>query len=126
MLHYFREHAEVSMVADQIGSPTWAKNLAIAIWAATNKPEIKGIYHWADAGVASKYDLALAILEEALELKLLMQNVNIKPIKSAEFKTPAKRPLFSVLDSSLSWQDLELHPLHWRQALRQMLQELVT
>jgi dTDP-4-dehydrorhamnose reductase len=66
MLRLMNERDEIKVVADQIGAPTWASTLAVAIWAAVGKSQLQGIYHWSDAGVASWYDFAVAIQEEAL------------------------------------------------------------
>ena len=65
------ERDELKVVADQIGSPTWASTLAKAIWAVVSKGNLKGINHWSDAGVVSWYDVAVAIQEEALSLGYL-------------------------------------------------------
>ena len=66
MLRLMRERAEVRVVADQIGTPTWAAGLARAIWELMEVGAPAGIYHWTDLGVASWYDFAVAIQEEAL------------------------------------------------------------
>ncbi len=85
---------------------------------------MSGTYHWSDAGVCSWYDFAVAIAEEAQALGLLARLPAVRPIPSAEYPTPARRPAFSVLDKSASWRDLELPPVHWREQLRHMLREI--
>ena len=66
MLRLMNERDELKVVAAQVGGPTWAWTLAAAIWAVAGKTNLKGIYHWSDAGVTSWYDFAVAIQEEAL------------------------------------------------------------
>jgi dTDP-4-dehydrorhamnose reductase len=65
MLRLHGEREELSVVADQVGTPTAAHSLAEALWAAASRPQLRGIYHWSDAGVCSWYDFAVAIGEEA-------------------------------------------------------------
>lgn len=123
MLQLMRHRDHLSVVADQIGSPTWAKTLSQAIWAAGLKNELSGILHWCDAGTASWYDFAVAIRDEAIRGSLLERSIPVEPIDSAAYPTPAKRPRYSVLDTSGTWELLGLKPLNWREALRQMLEE---
>jgi dTDP-4-dehydrorhamnose reductase len=121
MLRLMKERDEIKVVADQIGAPTWASTLAAAIWAAVGKSQLKGIYHWSDAGVASWYDFAVAIQEEALSQANLTSVIPIHPIRTDQFPTQVPRPDYSVLDSTASWSDFDTEPMHWRAALRQML-----
>lgn len=121
MLRLMNERPEIRVVADQIGAPTWADSLAGAIWSTARKTHLHGIYHWSDAGVASWYDFAVAIQEEGLERGLLNRRVPIHPITTAEFPTPTRRPAYSVLDCTASRRDFEIEPMHWRAALRKML-----
>jgi dTDP-4-dehydrorhamnose reductase len=120
MLRLMNERDELKVVADQIGAPTWASTLAAAIWAAVGKRHLKGIYHWSDAGVASWYDFAVAIQEEAFSQGKLTSLIPIHPIRTDQFPTPVTRPAYSVLDSTASWSDFDTEPMHWRAALRQM------
>ncbi|HYM48447.1 MAG TPA: dTDP-4-dehydrorhamnose reductase, partial [Burkholderiaceae bacterium] len=124
MLKLMRERQELRVVADQIGTPTWATTLARALWAAARRPALHGIYHWTDAGVASWYDFAVAIQEEALARKLLARAIPICPIRTEDYPTPAKRPAYSVLDKTRSVADFDMPLVHWRAALRQMFAEL--
>jgi dTDP-4-dehydrorhamnose reductase len=123
MLRLMGERDELSVVADQVGTPTWAQGLAQALWAAAARPQLSGIYHWSDAGVCSWYDFAVAICEEACVLGLLSGPVKIQPIPGSAYPTPARRPSYSVLDKSSSWRDLALEAVHWRQQLRTMLKD---
>ena len=114
----------IGVVADQVGAPTSAATLAKAVWAVLAKRRLQGIYHWSDAGAASWYDFAVAIQEEALERGLLDNGIPIRPITTADYPTPAERPAYSVLNSSASWRDFGVDPVHWRLALRQVLDSI--
>jgi dTDP-4-dehydrorhamnose reductase len=121
MLSLMHSREELKVVADQVGGPTSAATLAAAIWAAMGHRRLRGLYHWSDAGVASWYDFAVAIQEEALARDLLTKAIPIHPIGTADYPTPAKRPAYSVLDCRSAWRDLNVEPTHWRMALRQVL-----
>jgi dTDP-4-dehydrorhamnose reductase len=123
MLRLMAERDELAVVADQVGTPTWAGGLARLLWRAA-ETDIAGTYHWSDAGVASWYDFAVAIAEEALACGLLERAPAVRPIATADYPTPARRPAYSVLDKSATWRDLPEVPVHWRVHLRQTLQEL--
>jgi dTDP-4-dehydrorhamnose reductase len=112
---------QVGIVCDQTGTPTWARTLAHAIWRLVHQPEYHGLWHWSDAGTASWYDFAVAITEEARQAgHLALPVAHIRPIGTEEYPTPARRPAYSVLDCRASWRALQMEPLHWRLALRQM------
>lgn len=123
MLRLMGEKESLSVVADQVGSPTWAAGLANAIWDAADK-RLKGIHHWTDAGVASWYDFAVAIQEEALAIGLLKKAIPISPIRTEDYPTAAKRPPYSVLDRTETWEALGIEAMHWRGGLREMLAEV--
>lgn len=123
MLRLMAERDELGVVADQIGTPTWANGLAQALWRIMDKG-LAGIYNWTDAGVASWYDFACAIQEEALALGLLQKSVPIRPLRTADYPTPAHRPPYSVLDKSSLWGKLGAAAPHWRVGLKKMLLEI--
>jgi dTDP-4-dehydrorhamnose reductase len=124
MLNLMNNREELTVVADQIGTPTWAKGLAEAIWNAAEKQEMKGIYHWTDAGVASWYDFAVAIQEEANQAGIINKAIPIQPIRTTDCPTPAKRPSYSVLDKTATGDALGYKANHWRVNLRKMLHKL--
>ena len=124
MLRLFRERPVVRVVADQVGAPTSADSLAHCVWCTAAADDAKGILHFTDAGVASWYDFAVAIYEEARALGLVTRDVDIQPIRTKDYPTPARRPSYSVLDVSATSEILGLTPVHWRSNLRQVLQEL--
>ncbi len=124
MLRLMQQRDELGIVTDQIGSPTWAHGLARALWQAIAL-DLRGIHHWTDAGVASWYDFACAIFDEARALGLVQRDVLIRPIRTEDYPTQARRPAYSVLDKTATWQALGLTaPAHWRTQLRAMLHEL--
>jgi dTDP-4-dehydrorhamnose reductase len=120
ILRLCAERESLSVVVDQVGSPTWAPSLATAIWQALDR-DVRGLHHWTDSGAISWYDFAQAIQEEALVLGLLARRVPIHPIRSAEYPTPATRPHYSVLDCSGLARAIGHVPPYWRDNLRQML-----
>jgi dTDP-4-dehydrorhamnose reductase len=124
MLRLMKERESVGVVSDQVGTPTWALGLAQALWKAAERPDVHGILHWTDAGVASWYDFAVAIQEEALALELLPRASAVRALRSEEFPTAARRPAYSVLDKTTGWNALGGPAPHWRSNLRCMLQML--
>jgi dTDP-4-dehydrorhamnose reductase len=126
MLRLMREKEQLSVVCDQIGTPTWAGSIAAAIWGLIEAGVPGGVYHWTDLGVASWYDFAVAIQDEALTRGLLSRAVPIAPIPSTAYPTRARRPAFSVLDTSATRALIKAPARHWRHNLRTMLDELRT
>jgi len=126
MLRLMREKEQVSVVCDQIGTPTWATGIARAIWGLIDAKAPGGVYHWTDLGVASWYDFAVAIQDEALARGLLPRAVPVIPIPSSAYSTRARRPAFSVLDTEMTRAIIHVPARHWRHNLRTMLDELRT
>lgn len=122
MIRLMKERDELGVVADQIGSPTWATGLAQTIWGLVAKGA-SGMFHHCDAGVASWYDFAVAVGEEALALGMLECIPVIKPIATSDYPTPAKRPAFSLLDCGATRDLLGQSAIHWRSQLRAMLKK---
>jgi dTDP-4-dehydrorhamnose reductase len=124
MLRLMREKPQLAVVCDQIGAPTWASGLGRAIWGLIEAHAAPGIYHWTDLGVASWYDFAVAIQDEALVRGLLSKSIPIVPISSSQYPTRATRPAFSVLDTSATRAAIQVPAEHWRHNLRAMLDEI--
>lgn len=122
MLRLMADRDEVRVVADQVGSPTWAASLADALWRLAPL-QITGVLHYTDSGAASWYDFAVAIHEEALALGILQRPVHIVPIITADYPTPARRPTYSILDKTATFLALGGAAPHWRENLRLMLKE---
>lgn len=131
MLRLGAEREEVRVVADQVGTPTWAYDIADAI--AKLVPQLtkesptkldSGIYNFTNSGVASWYDFAVAIFEEAHQLGFGLKVQRVVPITTADYPTPATRPAYSVLAGQKMNAIMGSHSSHWREALRKMLKEL--
>lgn len=124
ILRLLREKRHANVVADQVGTPTSAASLARAVWKVVEDRGASAVLHHTDAGVASWYDFAVAIGEEATALGLLEAGWSIAPITTREFPTPARRPSYAVLDKSATWARLGIAPEHWRVELRRVLVEM--
>jgi dTDP-4-dehydrorhamnose reductase len=123
MIRLMVEKDALSVIDDQIGTPCWAGGLAEVVWAAVEK-RLCGVFHWTDAGVASWYDFAVAIQEEAADAGLLDRIIPVYPVPTHQYPTTAKRPAFSVLDKTGLVAATGIRPWHWRTRLRQMLGQL--
>jgi dTDP-4-dehydrorhamnose reductase len=122
MLRLMKERDQLNIVADQKGRPTFAKDLAIAtiqmIEAINSGKSIKGIYHFANQGETTWFDFAATIKGFAgLDCAL-------NPIETKDFPTPAKRPAYSVLDTSKIEHDLAIDIRHWEDALKDCMNHL--
>jgi dTDP-4-dehydrorhamnose reductase len=117
------DRGNVRVVADQVGTPTSAASLAECIWHIA-AARTGGVYHWTDAGTASWYDFAVAIADEATRCGLLANPCEITPITTAEYPTPARRPAYSVLDSTQTAARFGLERMHWKIRLRAVIEEL--
>lgn len=120
MLHYAKERGHLRVVFDQIGTPTYAADLARVITEILPQAH-RGygqIFHYADEGVASWYDFACAIVE------LGKIDCKVEPIEAVEYPTPAKRPAFSVLNKKKIKQAFGLTIPHWRESLERCAKEM--
>ena len=124
MLRLMAERDRLQVVADQLGTPTSTHSLARLLRSVIGSDIDSGIFHWSDAGVASWYDFAVAIQEEALTQGLLRSAIAIEPIASTGYPTPAARPAFSVLDKSASYERFAVEAVDWRTELRNVITEL--
>lgn len=120
MLKFFGERELVKVVSDQVGTPTYARDLAEAILHIIYTDQLgkTGTYHYSNLGVCSWYDFAHAIAT------LSGSTCRVEPCKSAEFPTKAKRPLYSVLDTSSTTATFGLGNRHWQDALADCLQAM--
>jgi len=116
-----RERKQLGVIYDQVGAPTYAKDLARAIWILLPQitPHTKGIYHYTNSGVASWYDLAVGILEyDGIE------ECAVAPIRTEAYPTPAKRPSYSVLACEKIERVFGVSRPHWRLGLKECLSYL--
>jgi len=126
MLKLMNERKEISVVSDQFGSPTWTYDLAKAILQMINmskdKPPI-GIYHYSNEGEISWYDFAVEIYRLGREYEILKEECNIKPIKTEDYPTKAKRPKYSVL-SKEKIKSLGVEVPFWKDSLRNFISSI--
>ena len=116
MLRLASENKSINVVADQIGSPTYAGDLADAIHHILRHNKwLPGIYHFTNEGVASWFDFSKAIFE------LAGKNVEVNPIPTSQYPTPAKRPLYSVLSKMKIKNTYGVKIPYWRDSLKKCL-----
>ena len=119
MLRLMADKEQISVVSDQSGTPTYAADLAEAILLIISSGEWRpGIYHFSNEGNITWYDFAIAIKE------LSGSNCKVNPIPTTQYPTPAKRPVYSVLDKTKIRQTFGILPKNWRDSLSQCLQKL--
>jgi dTDP-4-dehydrorhamnose reductase len=112
MIRLMKERPSINVVSDQVGSPTYAADLAAAILHIINAPSfLPGLYHYSNEGRISWYEFALAIRE------LIGSTCEVNPIPTVQYPTPAKRPRFSLLDKSLICSTYHLTIPEWRPSL---------
>lgn len=119
MLRLGKERDELGVIIDQVGSPTYAVDLAGCILEIiTSKSDAYGLYHYSNEGVTSWYDFAKAIFE------LSDYSVRVKPLKTSEYPTKATRPTYSVMDKSKIKSSLGIQIPYWRDSLTVCIKEL--
>lgn len=132
MLRLARQRPGLKIVADQVGCPTWARNLARVSSTVldrvleTNEPDTYGgLYHYCDGGVVSWFDFAQAIFRTAKRLGLLEEMPEVEAVRSSDFQQKARRPLYSVLDTSAIQQRFGIERAGLNESLLACLEELV-
>lgn len=116
MIRLGRERKELGVVFDQIGTPTYARDLAKAIIAILDKGIVPGVYHYSNEGVTSWYDFAKNIHRIAD-----VEGVNLKPLHTYEYPVPAKRPYYSVLDKTKIKQTYSIEIPYWMDSLEECI-----
>ncbi len=132
MLNLFSKGKEISLVADQIGSPTSTSSLVEAVWQIieldeslrNNHKNLNNIFHWTDRGITSWYELGLETLNISKKIGLINKEVNLIPIKTSQYRTEALRPLYSVLDCKLSKFLLNIEQKNWKETLEEILMNI--
>lgn len=124
MLRLMGEREKLSVVDDQIGSPTSTHGLAALIFAMILNRNAAGIYHWTDGGNISWFEFALEIQRQALHEGLLSKAIPVSPISTSEYPTPARRPAYSVLDRSRALADFDCPSADWKAQLNLVIKEL--
>ena len=116
MLRLGREKQSIGVVFDQVGTPTYARDLAEAIMSIIEKGVEPGVFHYTNEGVASWYDFAKAIHRISG-----IDSCVVRPLHTSEYPTPAVRPPYSILDKTKIKQAYGLDIPHWEDSLRQCL-----
>ena len=119
MMRLGREKAELGVVFDQIGTPTYARDLAVAIFTAIEKGVTPGVYHFSNEGVCSWYDFTKAIHRIAG-----ITTCNVKPLHISEYPTPATRPAYSVLDKTKIKETYGIEIPYWENSLEECIKRM--
>lgn len=119
MIRLGKEKTELGVIFDQIGTPTYARDLAVAIMTAVEKGIIPGIYHFSNEGVTSWYDFTKAIHRIAG-----ISGCHVRPIHTEEYPTPARRPHYSVLDKTKIKATYNIEVPYWEESLAECISKL--
>ena len=119
MIRLGKEREALGVIFDQVGTPTYARDLARAIFAAIRQGVVPGIYHFSNEGVCSWYDFTKAIHRLAG-----ITTCQVKPLHTEEYPTPAKRPHYSVLDKTKIKEIYSIEIPYWMDSLQSCIAEL--
>ena len=119
MIRLGQERDSLGVIFDQIGTPTYANDLAQSIFAAINKGVVRGIYHFSDEGVCSWYDFTVAIHRLAG-----IASCKVKPLHTADYPAKAPRPHYSVLDKTKIKDTFGIEIPHWEESLKRCINQL--
>ena len=119
MIRLGKERESMGVVFDQIGTPTYARDLAKAIYAAINKGIVPGIYHFSNEGVCSWYDFTLAIHRIAG-----ISTCKVSPLHTADYPAKAARPHYSVLDKTKIKRTFDIEIPHWEVSLQECINDI--
>ena len=119
MIRLGKERDSLGVIFDQVGTPTYARDLARAIYAAIGQGVVPGIYHFSNEGVCSWYDFTKAIHRLAG-----ITACQVKPLHTEEYPTPAKRPHYSVLDKSKIKMMFGIEIPYWEESLKECINAL--
>lgn len=120
MLRLGREKDSLGVIFDQIGTPTYARDLAVAIFAAIHKGIIPGIYHFSNEGVCSWYDFT-QMIHHLADIK----TCKLRPLHTEEYPTKAKRPHYSVLDKTKMKDIYGIEIPYWVDSLKECIDKLL-
>lgn len=123
MLKLMNSRDEIGVVGDQVGSPTWAHDLAEALLVVIQDPERKtGIYHFTNEGITNWHTFATAIYEEGINAHILTKPCRIKKLTTSKYPTKTKRPAYSVLSKAKIAKDFGITIPEWRTSLSLFIQ----
>lgn len=120
MIRLGKERSELGVIFDQIGTPTYAHDLAHVIMTVVRKGIVPGVYHFTNEGVISWYDFAKAIHRIAG-----IKTCHVRPLHTAEYPTPARRPHYSVLDKTKIKKVYGIEIPYWEESLKDCLEKIV-
>ena len=123
MLRLMAERDTLGVIEDQVGTPSWAAEIARAVYLSIEN-NLRGVYHWTDTGAASWYDFSVAIYELGKEAGLINNSVTINPIPTEAYPTPAERPPYSILNKDSLRKAINYTGKHRRDSLSQMIMEI--
>ena len=128
MLRLHSEKENINVIEDQIGCPTTTNSLARACWRvltlSQNEKFLPSILHWRDAGIASWFDVAVAIGELGVKCGKLKKSAIVNPIPTSQYPTAAKRPHYSVLDCKTTIDNIGIKNNYWRYELEEVIKSL--
>ena len=119
MIRLGKEKPELGVIFDQIGTPTYARDLAVVIMTIINMGIIPGVYHFTNEGVISWYDFTKAIHRIAG-----ITTCHVRPLHTAEYPTPAHRPHYSVLDKTKIKKTYGIEIPYWEESLKDCIEKL--
>ena len=125
MLRLGKQKQELGVIFDQVGTPTYARDLAktcleiLCVGSSVNISKNGNLYHYSNEGVASWYDFAISIME------LGGENCKVKPIQTKDYPTLAKRPHYSVLNKSKIKTDFKIEIPYWRESLKDFIEKII-
>ena len=120
MIRLGKEKPELGVIFDQIGTPTYAHDLAVAIFAAINQGVVPGVYHFSNEGVISWYDFTKAIHRISG-----ITTCHVRPLHTSEYPTPASRPHYSVLDKTKIKTVYGIEVPYWEESLEVCVRKLL-
>lgn len=120
MIRLGKEKTELGVIFDQIGTPTYARDLAVAIMTAVDKGIETGVYHYSNEGVISWYDFTKAIHRIAG-----IKDCKVRPLHTSEYPTAANRPAYSVLDKTKIKQTYGIEVPYWEDSLKECIERLI-
>lgn len=120
MIRLGKEKTELGVIFDQIGTPTYARDLAVTIMTAVDKGIETGVYHYSNEGVISWYDFTKAIHRIAG-----IKDCKVRPLHTSEYPTAANRPAYSVLDKTKIKQTYGIEIPYWEDSLKECIERLI-
>ena len=121
MIRLGKERESLGVIFDQVGTPTYARDLARAIFAAIRQGVVPGVYHFSNEGVCSWYDFTKAIHRIAG-----ITDCKVNPLHTEEYPTPATRPHYSVLDKTKIKNTYQIEIPYWEDSLKECISQLVS